>query len=93
MVDLAALLVALHERYGARVVRVDSGGALNGALLEAGLVDEISLLMHPVLVPSEAGRPWHGGGSGHTLTTSLVAAEILPDGVVWLRHSVTRGQG
>ena len=25
---------------GAKVIRVDSGGALNGALLEAGLVDE-----------------------------------------------------
>ena len=39
-------------------MRVDSGGALNGALLRAGLVDEISLLVHPVLV-GDAPR-WHG---------------------------------
>ena len=39
-------------------MRVDSGGALNGALLRAGLVDELSLLVHPVLV-GDAPR-WYG---------------------------------
>jgi 2,5-diamino-6-(ribosylamino)-4(3H)-pyrimidinone 5'-phosphate reductase len=32
------------------VVRVDSGGTLNAALLRAGLVDELHLLVHPTLV-------------------------------------------
>jgi 2,5-diamino-6-(ribosylamino)-4(3H)-pyrimidinone 5'-phosphate reductase len=40
-VDLAAALEILADR-GAQVVRVDSGGALIGALLRGGLLDEVS---------------------------------------------------
>ncbi|MEO0433105.1 MAG: dihydrofolate reductase family protein, partial [Cyanobacteria bacterium J06656_5] len=36
--------------FGVTVVRVDSGGTLNGVLLRAGLVDELHLLVHPTLV-------------------------------------------
>lgn len=85
-VDLAELLRALRERYGAAVVRVDSGGGLNGALLDAGLVDEVSLLVHPALVPAAERRPWHGSGPRAGRALTLVAAETLPDGLVWLRH-------
>ena len=45
-----------------RVVRVDSGGGLNGALLQAGPVDEVSLLVHPCLVGRRAKR-WFGAAS------------------------------
>jgi 2,5-diamino-6-(ribosylamino)-4(3H)-pyrimidinone 5'-phosphate reductase len=53
-VDLGAALSALGTR-GAKVVRVDSGGLLTGALLRAGLVDEISLLVHPCLATAADG--------------------------------------
>lgn len=85
-VDLAAMLSELRDRYGARVVRVDSGGALNGALLDAGLVDEVSLLVHPALAAHTDRRPWHGGGPSVGRALSLVAAQSLPEGLVWLRH-------
>ncbi|WP_231913871.1 MULTISPECIES: hypothetical protein [unclassified Rhodococcus (in: high G+C Gram-positive bacteria)] len=42
------------------VVRVDSGGALIGALLGAGLLDEVSLLVHPRLPGVRTDRLWHG---------------------------------
>lgn len=45
-VDLAAGLEELYEHDSARLVRVDSGGGLVGALLNQALVDEISLLVH-----------------------------------------------
>lgn len=48
-VDLRAALLALQAERWARVVRVDSGGGLLGALLREGLVDELSLLVHPVV--------------------------------------------
>lgn len=79
-----ALRSALEELGG--VIRVDSGGALNGALLRAGLVDELSLLVHPVLV-GEAPR-WHGGASGAVLEP--LAVERLDGGVVWLRYTAGR---
>jgi len=87
-VDLATMLQELRERFGARVVRVDSGGALNGALLGAGLVDEVSLLVHPALAAAAARRPWHGGGPSAGRTMTLVAAQTFPGGLVWLRHRI-----
>lgn len=90
-VDLTAMLQSLRERYGAGVVRVDSGGALNGALLDAGVVDEVSLLVHPVLAAAGARRAWHGGGPAAGRAMTLVAAETLPGGLVWLRHRAEPG--
>jgi 2,5-diamino-6-(ribosylamino)-4(3H)-pyrimidinone 5'-phosphate reductase len=85
-VDLAAALSELGAR-GARVVRVDSGGGLTGALLDRGLVDEISLLVHPRL--AGPGRHlWHGGAAAGAF--ALVAAEPLADGLVWLRYRIRR---
>jgi 2,5-diamino-6-(ribosylamino)-4(3H)-pyrimidinone 5'-phosphate reductase len=46
-VDLSAALDELNTRFGIQTVRVDSGGILNGALLRAGLVDEVSVLIDP----------------------------------------------
>jgi 2,5-diamino-6-(ribosylamino)-4(3H)-pyrimidinone 5'-phosphate reductase len=85
-VDLEALLVTLHEQYGARMVRVDSGGVLNGALLDAGLVDEISLLVHPALAAADERRVSHGGGPATGTATTRIDAQSLSGGLVWLRH-------
>ena len=49
-VDFTEALDQLNSRYGVKVVRLESGGTLNGVLLRLGLVDEIHLLIHPVLV-------------------------------------------
>ena len=40
----------LNKKFGIKVIRVDSGGTLCGILLRLGLVDEVNLLVHPVLV-------------------------------------------
>jgi len=64
------------------VVRVDSGGALNGALLRAGLVDEISLLVHPVLV-GDAPR-WHGSPAPGPLNLAPLEGGASD----WLRYRV-----
>ena len=91
-VDLAGLLHILARDHGLRHVRVDSGGALSGALLRAGLVDEISLMIGPYAV---------GGRSPASLFVAddladdgvvgleLTALERLAGGVVWLRYAVT----
>ena len=63
-VDLRTALETLGVRYDVHTVRVDSGGALSGALVRAGLVDEVSVLLEPVLVGlslihiSEPTRPY-----------------------------------
>lgn len=52
-VELEPALEILNEEYGVNTVLVDSGPTLNGVLLRKGLVDEISLLISPVLLGSE----------------------------------------
>jgi 2,5-diamino-6-(ribosylamino)-4(3H)-pyrimidinone 5'-phosphate reductase len=85
-VDLAAALGVLAEREGARLVRVDSGGALVGALLSDRLVDEISLLVHPCLAGAAGDRLWHGGGPIPAGPLQHLAGRQLGDGLVWLRY-------
>jgi 2,5-diamino-6-(ribosylamino)-4(3H)-pyrimidinone 5'-phosphate reductase len=87
-VDFATALAALSEREAAKVVRVDSGGALTGALLERCLVDELSLLVHPCLAGAAGTRRWHGGASAPGLAFEPRASEPLDGGLVWLRYGV-----
>jgi 2,5-diamino-6-(ribosylamino)-4(3H)-pyrimidinone 5'-phosphate reductase len=49
-VELKKALEILANKYDCKVVMTDSGGNLNKALLEDGLVDEISLIINPTLV-------------------------------------------
>jgi 2,5-diamino-6-(ribosylamino)-4(3H)-pyrimidinone 5'-phosphate reductase len=83
-VDLAAVVDQLgHE--GARQVRVDSGGALIGALLDRGLVEELSLLVHPIVVGAGA-RYWNGRASITPTEFDLMAADVVDGDLVWLRY-------
>jgi 2,5-diamino-6-(ribosylamino)-4(3H)-pyrimidinone 5'-phosphate reductase len=82
-VDLSALLTALGRRPGVALVRVDSGGALTGALLADGLVDEVSLLIHPVLC---GGRRWYGADPLPTTALELTDCTRPAEGLVWLRY-------
>ena len=86
-VDMGAALAALADVHGATVVRVDSGGALIGALLRERLLDEVSLLVHPQLAGGSGGK-WYGRKPPSPTTLTLIAAEPLDDGLVWLRYRV-----
>jgi 2,5-diamino-6-(ribosylamino)-4(3H)-pyrimidinone 5'-phosphate reductase len=83
-VDLRATLVALADR-GAETVRIDAGPTLNGLALRAGVVDELSLLVHPVLA---------GGGRSFVdrldagVSLRLAASEERAGGLLWLRYAV-----
>jgi 2,5-diamino-6-(ribosylamino)-4(3H)-pyrimidinone 5'-phosphate reductase len=87
-VDLRRALRNLTHERAAKVVRVDSGGALLGALLSQGLVDELSLLVHPLLTGQTQAQRWFGRDSGRTQDLSLLAAERLESGLLWLRYEI-----
>ena len=93
-VDLRAALEELNSRYGIKTIRVDSGGALNGALLRAGLVTEVSVLITPHLVGGTSPRsifvaPDLTAPDG-VIPLRLTQVEEVRDGVVWLRYEVAR---
>jgi 2,5-diamino-6-(ribosylamino)-4(3H)-pyrimidinone 5'-phosphate reductase len=95
-VDLRQALTRLHDRHGVRRLRVDSGGALAGALLRAGLVHEVSLLVHPVLVggtaPASFFRETVPGRAAEPLRARLVTARQITGGLLWLRYAVRPGK-
>ncbi|HSH50053.1 MAG TPA: RibD family protein, partial [Halomonas sp.] len=55
-VELAALLAHLAEREQVNEVLLETGATLAGAMLDAGLVDEMQLFVAPILLGGEA-RP------------------------------------
>jgi 2,5-diamino-6-(ribosylamino)-4(3H)-pyrimidinone 5'-phosphate reductase len=87
-VDLRLALRHLTDESAVRVVRVDGGGALLGALLSNGLVDELSLLVHPLLTGQTQARRWFGRDEGRTQVLSLIATERLESGLLWLRYEI-----
>lgn len=93
-VDLGECLEWLEEQHGVRTVRVDSGGTLSGALLRAGLVDEVSVLVHPVLVggtsPMSFYRAPDLSSSEGVIPLRLLDVERHDSDVVWLRYEVVR---
>ncbi len=93
-VDLRAALEELHTHYGVNLVRVDSGGVLNGVLLRAGLVDEVSVLINPSLVGGTTARstfvaPDLTSAEG-VVALRLTYVEQLDESVVWLRYDIIR---
>jgi 2,5-diamino-6-(ribosylamino)-4(3H)-pyrimidinone 5'-phosphate reductase len=93
-VNLRAALETLNGQYGVKIVRVDSGGILNGVLLRAGLVDEVSLLVSPALVGGTSPRsifraPDLTSDQG-VIPLKLTHVERLDGDTIWLRYEVPR---
>lgn len=91
-VDLGAALRRMREKLGVTCVVSTAGGGLNGALLRAGLVDAIDLLVCPAVVGG-VGTPsvFDGAplGAGETPTRlRLVSAAAEADGLLRLRYDV-----
>lgn len=89
-VDLPLALERIAARFGVKTVMLEGGGRINGAMLRAGLVDELSVLVAPVvdgrsgapaLFDLEPGAPALGG-------LTLAEVERRAGDVVWLRYRV-----
>lgn len=93
-VDYAHALRVLEERHGVRTVRVDSGGTLNGILLRAGLVHEVSLLVHPVVVggtsPKSVFRAPDLAAREAGLRLNLFHLEKMTGEIAWMRWKVAK---
>lgn len=91
-IDFGSVLERLGRIFGLRKLMLEGGGSINGALLAAGLVDEISLLVCPV-VDGAAGAPTvfdlpKGREGAKASALRLFAMKARPGGVVWLRYKV-----
>ncbi len=93
-VDLRAALEELNLRYGVTVVRVDSGGTLNGVLLREDLVSEVSLLVEPVLVGGTSSKSFFRGPDLDSpeglIRLRLTHVEKMRGEIVWLTYDVEK---
>jgi 2,5-diamino-6-(ribosylamino)-4(3H)-pyrimidinone 5'-phosphate reductase len=89
-VDLQAALEELNARYGVQLVRADSGGTLNGLLLRAGMVTELSVLVQPTLVGGRSPRSLFVApdleDEQSVIPLRLLRVEKLEGDVVWLHY-------
>ena len=91
-VDLGQALHRLGEVFREDCIVSDAGGVLNGALLRAGLVDEIDIQFLPAVIGiAEAPTIFEGydfGTSSNIRDLQLISAESRPDGSTFIRYAV-----
>ena len=89
-IDLVKVCAVLHDEFGVERMSIVGGGHINAGFLEAGLLDEVSLLIGPGI----DGR----GGMAAVFDGLAIDREVTPlklkhveqygDGAVWLRYTV-----
>ncbi len=93
-VDLRRALEKLESQLGVTCVVSTAGGRLNGALLRAGLIDEINIDFFPAVIggtetPSLFDSP-ELKPDEKPARLKLLSAQAQPNGHVWLRYEVVR---
>jgi 2,5-diamino-6-(ribosylamino)-4(3H)-pyrimidinone 5'-phosphate reductase len=92
--DLAAALRKLYSKLGVRCIRLWGGGTLNGAMLRAGLIDEIHLIIWPAMIGGDATPTLADcadlGRDDRPARLQLIRAEPQMDGQLWVHYRVLR---
>jgi len=94
-VDLPLALDRIGERFGVRTLMLEGGGGINGSMLRAGVIDEISVLVAPV-VDGRVGTAALFDVEGARMSPHRLALESLEqraDDVLWLRYRVGSVEG
>ena len=88
--DFAVVLDKLARLFPIQTILLEGGGHINGSLLKAGLIDELSLLHIPVIDGAAASAAVfeQGDAPGPAPHLRLLAVEQRPHDVVWLRYEV-----
>ena len=93
-VDLKTALEELTTRYGIKKIRVDSGGILNGILLREGLVTEVSMLIHPVMVGDDPVKSIYDTpeptGPDNQIQLKLTHFEKIKNDLIWVKYRIVQ---
>ncbi|MBB3949297.1 dihydrofolate reductase family protein [Aureimonas jatrophae] len=92
-IDFSRVLDTLGRELGIRRLLVEGGGGLNGAILNAGLLDELLVFLLPLTdarpdAPSlfDAAGEWHGSRK-----LELLSHELRDGGILKLHYRVING--
>lgn len=90
-VDLVRAMDWLVEKYAVDTIMVDGGPTLNRALLEQGLLDEIGLLVHPVLVGNSSNKLLSMvTDSMAGIRLDLIESREVKNGMVFVHYKVMK---
>jgi len=93
-VDLETALDELNLQFGVKSVRVDSGGILNGILLKQGLVDEVHVLIHPLLLGGSSSNSIYQtqdlDGDEGVIQLKINKFQKLKENIVWLQYEILK---
>ena len=92
------MLAKLHDKLKLKKVLLEGGGLLNGAMLHAGLIDEVSQIIVPIIdgggalvsglydLPEGVSKP----PARAAVALKLIAQETLKGGAQWLHYKVRK---
>ena len=95
--DLGLALEILNRELGIERLLLEGGGGSNGSFLRAGLIDEISGAICPVVDGSKGAPSLFDSGdkdagvAAPIRSMTLASSEVLEGGVVWLRYRLQNG--
>ncbi len=92
-IDLNRAMETLYSRFRVRRLALLGGGHINGGFLEAGLIDEVSLLLAPGIDGRKGGISLFDGigdASRIPVPLRLEHVERLDNDVLWLRYRTIR---
>lgn len=81
-IDIDIALGKLYNLFGIKKILLEGGSVINGAFLRAGAVDELSLVVAPI-VADKNDKPLFT--DGNISGFRLISSEAM-DGAVWLRY-------
>lgn len=90
-IDLARAMEILYENFGVRRLGLLGGGHINGGFLEAGLIDEVSLLLAPGIDGRKGATSLFDGItnlSSVPVHLKLEQVNRLENDVIWLRYKL-----
>jgi len=91
-VDLSLALEKIVATFHVRTLLLEGGGRINGGMMAAGLIDEVSLLVAPV-ADGRMGTPALFDAEGTNVQPRRLVLEHVDrrdDDVLWLRYRVER---
>jgi len=96
--DIGSALAQIGDAFSVETLLLEGGGRLNSIFMNAGLIDEISLLVCPVINGLPGGLDtWEYAGKlddSSVINRCLrhTTTETLDGGVVWLRYGVEENE-
>lgn len=89
-VDLSLALEKIGERFGVQTLMLEGGGKINGAFLEDGLIDEVSVVVAPTIDGQIGSATLFDGDAEKAIARplALVDVERRAGDVLWLRYRV-----